>query len=189
MTPPPLATARVRLRPLSFSADVPHLFNILLEPSNQFRYRNIGPGASPAVFERMLREEPLAQFVATTPKNEVLGLVQCLVPDFQHGTAQLAAVFTSAVHGAGWPLEGVVLFVNYLFVAHPLRKIYVEVPEFNYRLMSRGMQRLFKYEGVLTDHEWSLGQYWDVHFLSLPREHFYALPVVERLLRRVDQTE
>jgi hypothetical protein len=43
--------------------------------------------------------------------------------------AQITAFLSPEAEGRGWPLEGVLLFIDYAFAAFDLRKIYVEALE------------------------------------------------------------
>lgn len=180
---PPLAIGATRLTTVSVERDMQDVLALASEPANSHRYRSLGPGTTPSGLSRTLTDGVFAQFlVRNESSGQALGLVQAFVPDFFHGTVQIGALMSSAAHRRPWTMRAVVLFMNYVFQRAPFRKIYLEVPEFNFVTMSTGLARFFVYEGVLRNHEWHLGQYWHVHFLSLDRATFYSFDLVRRVL-------
>ena len=167
---PPLRSTRVALRPV-VPGDTPRLFEMAFSPNNCHRWRYFGGSTSFAEFDRLLWDRVLCQFVVTRASNPVpIGLVQCVASNFRHGTAQINVLLAEGVQRQAWPFEGVVLFVNYLFETFPLRKLYAEVPEFNFAAFAGGAGRYFATEGRLTAHEWHLGRYWDLLILAMTRE-------------------
>ncbi len=75
----------------------------------------------------------------------------------------------TTARGAGWPLEAGVLFCNYLFKNFNFRKLYVEVPGFNFGQLERGLGRFFEEEGRLSEHDYYDGRYWDLVIMTLDR--------------------
>jgi len=161
------------------------LYRLIRGASPGFEWRGVGPGTSADALETFLKERVLAQFLLARAddSNEVVGLAQCLAPDFVHGAAQVAVLLRRDYHGRGWPLEGVALFMSYLFNAYPLRKLYLEVPDLNDQRFGRGLGRIFKYEGTLSEHEWHVGAFRDVHFYSMHRDSFLSILLLAGILR------
>lgn len=81
-------------------------------------------------------------------------------------------------------LDGVALFVDYVFSTWPFRKIYLEVPSYNLSQLGSQVGGLLAEEGRLLDHVWLNGRTWDLHLLALyqsswqaRRQEFLARPV------------
>jgi RimJ/RimL family protein N-acetyltransferase len=174
-------TGRVRLDDLAAHGPA-FVHRLVNQKSNAYRFRSLGPGVSARAVEHALTDGVLSQFVLVADESPV-GLLQAILPDFKHGTAQLAVLLDERLHRAGWPLEGLVLFVNHTFTVYPLRKIYLEILSPNVELIgARGLERQFRPEGVLENHEWFMGEYVDAHFYSISRDDFYADQRLVRLL-------
>jgi len=90
------------------------------------------------------------------------------------GHTFLGAVFQPEYTGAGLAAQAVAVFVRYLFKTFPLRKIYIEVPGFNWAQMASGEGILFEVEGVLKQHEYYDGQYWDKYYCAIYPESVSA---------------
>ena len=71
------------------------------------------------------------------------------------------------------------LFVRYLFANWAFRKLYAEVRAFNLAQFGSGIGRMFEVEGVLTEHAFHDGRYWDQYVLAVSRAGFdgVAAPV------------
>lgn len=156
---------------------------ILTAPENAFRFRGVGPGTPSATLERLLGDSVLVQFgIEAIDAHRLVGLVQVVAPDFRHGTAQMALALEPSSQGQGWPLEAAILTLNYTLIAHPLRKVYFELPAHNAPFLARGLGSLTCEEGTLSAHEWIGGSYRDVTFYSIDRSSFYEIELVRQLL-------
>lgn len=102
--------------------------------------------------------------------NEVVGLVSAFNADHANSFAHFAVVVHPDVARHGWTLEGVALFLSYLFSTWNFRKLYAETAEFNFVQFASGEGKLFNVEGRLTDHEYYGGRYWDFLILAFRRE-------------------
>ena len=84
-------------------------------------------------------------------------------------------------------VEAVALAIDYAFETWPWRKLYLEVPEYNLELFRSGLDRYFvRDKGVLREHVYLDGRYWDVHVLAITREMWatWAVPSLARLRAR-----
>jgi RimJ/RimL family protein N-acetyltransferase len=169
---PPLQGRRVMLRPIAVT-DHAWLYGLSTHEQVGFRWRYRGATPSPDVFVRTLWEQILAQFVvARRSTNEVVGLVAAYAADLHDRHVQVAAILDPRVHTRGWPLEAMVLFVNYLFTNWDFRKVYAEAVEFNYRQFASGAGRLFSVEAQLRGHHYWNGAFWDQVIGSCTREEW-----------------
>ena len=66
--------------------------------------------------------------------------------------------------------EAGMIFLNYLFKNYPIRKIYCTVYEYNKMCMSFLKNAGFKPEGILKEHRYFDGKYYDMNILAFYRE-------------------
>lgn len=93
-------------------------------------------------------------------------------PDMANGTVYLAALIDNKYHRKVWPMEGILMFVDYLFKNWNFRKIYAETPEFSASQFASGAGSLFVEEGRLSQHQFHQGKYWDYITYALTRERW-----------------
>lgn len=159
-----------RLRPVN-QADYGYLYDLSLMPENSARWRYRGTSPSPEQFVSDLWNGTLSQFLIELrePRTPV-GLTVAYNADLANGTLYLGVLIDPAFHKKSWPLEGVLLFVDYLFRNWPLRKVYAEAPEFSALAFASGSQHLFVEEGRLREHQFFQGRYWDYVYFAVTRE-------------------
>jgi hypothetical protein len=162
--------------------DYPALQRVELGPDLIQRWRYRGSTPSPEQWAQTLWNTVLAQFlVVSADSEEPLGIVVLYRPAFQHGWAYVAA----ARFDGGGPsyqfMLGVVLFIEYSFRHWDLRKMYMELPEYNLEQFVSGNERFFEIEGRLVGHTFYDGQHWDELVLAIYRDTFAQ--VREPLLR------
>jgi len=64
------------------------------------------------------------------------------------------------------------LFIRYVLSCWDFRKVYFEGPEFNTVTFASAIGKSLDLEGVLKQHDYYDGRYWDVHILALYRDRF-----------------
>ncbi len=161
-----------RLRPLAQN-DYAYLYQLSLSAENNARWRYRGSTPSPERFVADLWSGVQAQFIVETPapRNRA-GLAVAYNADLANGTIYLGALIDNEHHGKAWPMEGILLFVDYLFQNWTIRKVYAETTEFSAAHFSSGLGKLFTEEGRLKQHQYFQGRYWDYLTYSLTREHW-----------------
>lgn len=167
-------TAEVRLRPL-IDSDVGPFYVASLEPSVGHRWRFRGRTPSPEVFGRALFDGVLAQFVVSpVGAGTAVGLVSAYHADVGAGFCYLAFQRAGGSNGSGATrgamVEGALLFIQYLFDHWPLRKIYLEVPEYNEDLLRGFTGGILLEEGRFADHFFFDGRYWSLVTYALYRD-------------------
>ncbi|MEJ2608967.1 MAG: GNAT family protein [Candidatus Thiodiazotropha sp.] len=161
-----------RLRPLGQS-DYGYLYDLSLSAKNNARWRYRGATPSPERFVADLWSGVLAQFLVETPEpRKRAGLVVAYNADLANGTVFLGVLIDNAHHCKVWPLEGVLLFVDYLFQNWTFRKVYAETTEFSAAHFSSGAKILFEEEGRFREHQFFQGRYWDYIYYSLNRKRW-----------------
>ncbi|MBN1529173.1 MAG: GNAT family N-acetyltransferase [Thermoleophilaceae bacterium] len=183
--PAPLAGKHVALRPLR-PDDYPALARWEGQLGVRWRVRGMTP--APDDWMRRLWQGVLVQFMVLNNEGNVVGdnivgglsrterqvgLVVVYDADFLNGYAKLAAARFDP--GAKGPhlVFGVGLTLHYVFTHWNLRKLYLEIPEFNLPQFDAGWQELFEPEGTLREHRFYDGRYWDEHTFAIYRDRFY----------------
>jgi hypothetical protein len=167
---PSLQIHRVLLRPLS-PADYTPLRAAETTPPLGPRWRFRGMTPSPEEWARLTSERQLAQFIVQRTTDDVpLGLVQLHNANFQDGHAQLSVARFGPSQPSPELILGLGVFLRYVFFCWNFRKLYMEVPEYNYDQISSGEGRFFSVEGRFKDHLFLGGRYWDQLILAMYRD-------------------
>ncbi|MEJ5255945.1 MAG: GNAT family N-acetyltransferase [Acidimicrobiales bacterium] len=161
----------VSLRPV-LAQDESYLTALHLWGDGFIRYRFRGRTPNPDALRRLLWEEVLAQFMITCGGGRRVGLVSAFEPDPRNRTVHLAVLQDPEWAGSGLALEGVAVFLSYLFSQFDLRKVYAECLEGNYTPFASGSGRFFDVEGRLRAHEYVDGRYEDVYLLAVERSRW-----------------
>jgi RimJ/RimL family protein N-acetyltransferase/aryl carrier-like protein len=173
---PTLADESFRLAPIT-PADLDFLYALAAAPETCFRWRYRG---APPSFERFtgdLWKQVLVQYVARrNDTDQPIGHVIAFGADPAMHYVHMGAVFVAPYAGSGLAARLVVMFVRYLFHTFPLRKVYLEVPGYNWPQLHSGRERLFRIEGVLRDHDYYAGRRWDQYLCAIYRDQLDSDP-------------
>ncbi|HYI60637.1 MAG TPA: hypothetical protein VEW93_02400 [Acidimicrobiales bacterium] len=99
--------------------------------------------------------------------DRTVGLVQGLDEDLRSGTVAVGIAVGEELWRAGWPLEGLVLFLNLLIAGHGYRKLTLEVPAHGVDRFVGSSHRWLEDEGHLAAHAVTEHGVEDVAFFSL----------------------
>lgn len=167
-------TLTIKIRPIS-PDDVPSLYEAMVHPSFGYRWRYRGTTPSPAsVAQDLFDGSSFVQFVVERKVDfSILGMVQAYNARPDSGTCYFAFTRTAREQD---PISemfvGLYLFISYLFRTFPLRKLYAEVPGFNWDRFESGVGEFFEVEGRLKEHDYYGGRYWDQFLIALRRERW-----------------
>jgi hypothetical protein len=165
-----LTGKRIRLRPVE-QLDYPHLRRAELSEQLAFRWRHRGVHLPPESFAQSLWSGAFLNFIVESlVDSQPIAVISAysLATDSSFcyvGAARFAA--SSAV--ASPTVGGIGLAFQYLFKGWPLRKIYLETPDYNLHQFDGAMGWLLREEGRLVEHEYHDGRYWDHVTLALWR--------------------
>jgi RimJ/RimL family protein N-acetyltransferase len=169
---PTLTGRHVRLRAI-YPNDYEYLYALASHEKIGWRWRYRGTSPSPEQFQQQLWQTTVAQFIVErTTDNQRVGFVQAFDASERNGYCHFAILLDPGLERSGWGFESMLLFLDYIFTVFPFRKLYAEVPEFNYGQFASGERGVFRVEGQLKDHEWHAGQFWDTYLIALYREDF-----------------
>lgn len=169
-------SADATLRPI-VEQDVSALYLAALDPRSGHRWRYRGRTPSPDAFRRSLfGEGVLAQFavVSLEDRSRAVGLVSAYSADIASGHCYVA--FQRADPGRspsptrGLMIEGILIFIQYLFDHFNLFKIYLEIPEYNLDLVIGGATSILQLEGRLAKHYYYGERRWDQYIYALYKD-------------------
>ena len=164
---PTLSNQELRLTPIE-PEDMRFLYALASSPETCYRWRYRGVPPSLDRFAADLWSNVLEQFVARrVGDGEPAGHLVCYGADLGQGYAYLGAVFRPEYSGTGLAAQGVGMFVRYLFHSFTFRKLYAEVPGFNWPQMSSAAGSLLQVEGIMREHEHYAGKYWDRYLCAI----------------------
>jgi RimJ/RimL family protein N-acetyltransferase len=151
------------------------LYQLTISDEISFRWRFRGIVPSYESFLQSLTSDVLTQFVVV-PNDQpgtVLGLVVGYHPNLKDGTAYMGMM--SDKRRSTGIIEGGFLLLRHMFDVWPLRKIYLEFPEFNLFQFKSGLEAgILREEGRLVGHTYYQGRYWDELTLAIYRSDFDA---------------
>jgi RimJ/RimL family protein N-acetyltransferase len=170
LAPPQLVGKFFRLVPV-MPAAAPFLYGLAVSPDVGFRWRYRGSVPAYQQFEQHdMWNGILAQFlVESIQANQPAGHVMCYNPDLNLGHAYIGAAMIGKYLGSGIAAEPVRLFIDYLFDVWTLRKLYLEMPEFNFEQFASASDRGLHVEARLKGHDYYRGRRWDRLILAVYR--------------------
>jgi RimJ/RimL family protein N-acetyltransferase len=169
---PVLETRSLRLTPIA-PDDLGFLYALAVQPETGFRWRYRGSVPPFERFKAELWNQVLLQFVVRRIEDDVpVGHVVAYGDELSLRHTYVGAVFHPRSSGSGLAAQAVALFIRYLFHTFALDKIYMEVPGFNWPQVQSGQANLFRVEGVLRDHDYYAGRYWDKHICAVYPDAF-----------------
>lgn len=162
-----------------------------LDPRRSFRWRYRGATPSMHEFVAQQSQGTLAQFmVERLNDRRAIGLVTCYNARTDLGWAHVAftRVTSPTSTGGSEMMEGGFLFISLLFRNWNFRKLYAEVPGWNWSQFASGAGEFFTVEGVLTEHEYFDGRFWDQRIVALHRDTWEqkAMPLLSGLYTKPD---
>jgi RimJ/RimL family protein N-acetyltransferase len=180
---------RVRLRPIRQS-DYERIRDEELSAETILIYRHQGLTPSPEQHAGRLWAGVSVQFIVEDKhRKQPVGVVTAFDVDFRSGHAQLSALVFKDFREHGWPLEGVEIFIDFLFMAHGLRKIYGHSSAANFEQFKSALRGVAREEGRLQSHEFVNGVYLDKIILAIYREDWQGSKLTKNLAAAVAAAE
>lgn len=160
------------------------LYQWATAPGSAFRWRFGGTTPSPDHFRDAAWSGVLCQFLAVDASGTHHGLVVCYGADHANGHAYWAVQGNpSRATGVG-TMVGMLLLVDHVFRHWAFRKLYAEVASYNESEFANALRRYTQTEGVLVDHIYHDGRYWDQTTYALYRNDWIEniRPIFAQLL-------
>lgn len=141
--------------------------------ASQWRLRGRTP--SPQDWQQGLWHGVIAQYlvvpnVKLAARREPIGLVSAFDLNGADSHGHVAALKFDSRGPSPLLMMGFALFINKVFTCWDLRKLYMEVAEWNYAQFASGRSRYFDIEGRLKGHYFYGGQHWDQFILAIHKE-------------------
>lgn len=162
-------TNRVQLAPLDARHFGP-LYQAAVDPIDGYRWRWRGRTPSPEEFQQTLHSGVKTQFVVESDVGDLIGLVVAYDEDpaCKHAFVGFQRAGRRDVAPGGM-VEGMGLFVSFLFSTFPYERVLFDLPEYNLPLIDGCAPALVTAEGSITDYFHHAGRQWDRCFLSIRR--------------------
>lgn len=113
--------------------------------------------------------------------GRLIGFVRATDVDHRSKTAAVDVLIDDRLWAKGWPIEGVLLLLRYLFHDLLLRKVYFHVPAYVLPRLHSAVDVWLQVEARLTEHLFAAGHYHDLYVLSLTNDVWRSIsPIVGR---------
>lgn len=164
----PLDSRHVRLRPPK-AVFVEQLYQLAATGMIPWQWR--GSGETPEGFRNSFWSGVLAQFaIEDRRSSRSVGLVNVYDANLFHGYAYLSFMLLPDYRRRIWPLDGLILFINYVFTKYNIRNLYAESPEATYNLYGSGEGNVFEVMARLPGHLIVNGLEQDLILLRITRQ-------------------
>lgn len=163
------------LRPVT-PDDYPVLYAAAVDPIDGYRWRFRGATPAPSEFEHLLFHEAIAQFVVCDAEDDSAhGLVVAYGYHAGDGHANVAYQRIGGVdRRAGQMIVGIGLLIEYVFATWPVRKLYADLPDFNFGPLAALTGTAFEVEGRRRDHLYHADAWHDLVTIAIYREPWRA---------------
>jgi hypothetical protein len=145
---------------------------------------------TPETFRQSLWNGVLTQFAIEDRRSgSNVGLVTAYGANLAHGYAYTSLILYPEYRLRVWPLEGAILFGNYLFSRFNLRNLYAETPAPYLEQFKSGIGRLFEIEAQFKDRLVINGEEQDLYILTFTRERWLrdGAEALERCVPAIDK--
>jgi hypothetical protein len=147
---------------------------------------------TPEAFQESLWRGVLVQYaVQDVRTGRSVAFVRADSANLFFGFAYITMMIHPDCRMKAWPLEGALLFGNYLFTKFNLEHLYAETTESYLQQFASGIGTQFEVEGRLRNRVVVNGRRKDLYILTFTRERWLAegVPAVERATRRLRAPE
>lgn len=176
----------VLLRTISHD-DIPFLYALATSAETGPTWRFRGACLPIDMFATQLWSGVSSQFVVVERRSSMpVGHVVAYSYEPHDGHCFIGCAFVPAAWQTTVTISGILLFIIYLFETLPLRKIYVEIPKYNYSHISAGEGKYCNVEGRLRRHRFHKGEYADQLIIALGREQLLDAVAGLRRLFKID---
>ncbi len=148
-------------------ADVDVLYMAALDPELSYRWRFRGHDISRSDFEQQLHQGVMSQFIVEDRRS---GLAHGIVVAYEYDPNAKHAMLAFQRISPGTPgamVDGMFLFLNYVFSRFDLRKIFLEVPAYNSHLIAK--LAFCRLESEQKDHFFFAGEFHSQSTYSISR--------------------
>jgi RimJ/RimL family protein N-acetyltransferase len=159
-----------------------------LAATNQIPWSWGSPAETPDTFRQSFWSGVLAQFeIDDVRDGRSIGLLTGYGANLPHGYCYVSMVLHPDYRLRAWPLEGALLFANYLFVRFNLRHLYAETAATHLEQFRSGIGRFYEVEGRFRNRLVMNGEPEDLYILTVSRDRWLqkGVPLLERCIAPV----
>jgi RimJ/RimL family protein N-acetyltransferase len=166
------------LRKFDYKNDLDILFNIMINSNDQMLFHGRIQLNSVPDFEKWFMGNLTHGYhdfyvVEDGETKEVMGYIYSYEFRPYDGHCKVCTVLTEKYRAVGVGAVVGLRFLNELFSNYPLRKVYIDVYDYNKQSLQSNIDAGFVEEGLLKNFRYENGEYHDMHVLGLTRERFY----------------
>jgi RimJ/RimL family protein N-acetyltransferase len=149
--------------------DYPTLYEWVMDPRVNHRWTTRGILIPYEAFAQKIWEDTLVNLLLVRDSDgQPVSWASVTSVDLHSGYGSGAVVVDpDKPTTAGIGPRTVFLLLRYIFSVYPLRKLYFESPEFAAHDFRTAIGSLMKVEGVLAEHLYYRGEYWDKYILAV----------------------
>lgn len=168
----------LKFRKFDFRNDLPDLFDIMMDSRDQALFHGRVQINSLPDFEKWMignMSHFYHDFYVVTAENDykIVGYVYSYEYRVYDGHCKVCVFLNREYRGMGVGALCGIRFLDELFSAYPLRKVYAEIFDYNKQSLESNLGFGFVEEGCLKDYRYLNGSYHDMHLLAITREKFY----------------
>ena len=166
------------LRKFNSKTDLDKLFDLMINTKDQMLFHGRVQFNSLEDFERWFMGNLSHAYhdfyvISDDENNKIAGYVYSYEYRHYDGHAKVCVVMAEEYRQVGMGAIIGLRFLNELFSNYPLRKVYIDVYDYNKQSLKSNLDVGFEEEGCLKEFRYENGKYYDMHLLSLTREKFY----------------
>lgn len=166
------------LRKFNFRNDLEDLFNLMMDSKDQILFHGRIQINSLPDFEKWMinnMTHVYHDFYVICDDNDynIVGYIYSYEYRTYDGHCKVCTFLKSKYRDIGVGAICGIRFFDELFSSYPLRKIYIDVYDYNKQSLASNLDAGFVEEGCLKDFRYDNGGYHDMHLLAITRENFY----------------
>lgn len=168
---------RFAFRKLHYDNDISFLYDLITDPNEQIMFQTNKPINSMRDFQMWfdgnLRNEYHDFYILEDLDNKnVVGFVYSYAYKQYDLHCKIAVILFPHYRKMGIGAMATLSFMKQLFKQYPLRKIYVDIYDYNQESLKSNISAGFEIEGVLKEYRYLNGKYHSLNVLSISRECF-----------------
>ncbi len=166
------------LRKFNFRTDLEDLFNLMTDSKDQMLFHGRMQINSLPDFERWMINNMTHVYhdfyvIADKSSYNIVGYVYSYEYRVYDGHCKVCIFIKSKYRDIGVGALCGIRFLNEIFSSYPIRKIFIDVYDYNKQSLASNLDAGFQEEGCLKEFRYENGRYYDLHLLGLTREAFY----------------
>ncbi len=169
---------KLTLRKFDFRSDLEDLFYIMMDSQDQMLFHGRFQVNSLPDFEKWMINNTAHIYhdfyvIFDESDYNIVGYIYSYDYRAYDGHCKVCTFIKQKYRDIGVGAICGINFLNELFVNYPIRKIYIDVFDYNRQSLKSNLDAGFVEEGLLKEFRYYDGKYHDMHLLAITRERFY----------------